>query len=344
MPRLLYGISPIGLGHATRSLAVIGSLKKAGVDVDVFSGGEAAEFLRDQGLEVADIVADTPPHISDGKMTGASLWYIRSWRGHRKTLPRTRKLFDSLHPDLVVCDEEFSGIVVARERGVRQVFIADELELGFARGALAGRIERRVYMWYRQLQDSVDFLVIPDEGVDQGNRRHVGPITRGSSNGRQETRERYGLPMEGQMVLLSLSGSGLGDYLIRPTLEALRVVATPGAFLVISGNRGPRISFPGVHDLGVTKDNQDLVASADLVVSSAGKSTIDEATASGTPIIAIPIKNHAEQERNAASLGYSYGDLQGLGSLIAKRLGKRKPPVISAGAERAASLILSMLN
>jgi len=342
MPKILYGISPIGLGHATRSLVVLRLLEKAGAAVRVFSGGEAVEFLRNQGLEVADIVSDTPPRVVDGRMTWASTWYLRSWLGHRNTLPKARKLFDAFGPDLVVCDEEFTGVSVAGERKLKRAFISDELELGFARGWLARKIEGRVYRWYRQLQDSVDLLIIPDLGVDAGNRRFVGPIAREASADPSETRTKHGLPSEGQMVLLSLSGSGLGDYLIPRTVDAMRDARMTGSFLVITGNRGKKVNSAGVHDLGVVDDNQNLVACADLVVSSAGKSTIDEAGAAGTPIVVVPIKNHAEQERNAAGLGYSPGDLDRLGQLIREKVGRRGAKVTSAGAEKASELILSL--
>ena len=342
MPKILYGISPIGLGHATRSLVVLGLLAKAGAAVKVFSGGEAVEFLRNQGLDVADIVADTPPRVADGKMTWASTWYLRSWLGHRKTLPRVRRLFDTFGPDLVVCDEEFAGVSVAGERQVKRVFISDELELGFARSWLARKIEGRVYRWYRQLQDSVDLLIIPDQGVDRGNRRFVGPMAREVGADSLQTRTKHDLPSEGQMVLLSLSGSGLGDYLIPRTVEAMRDARMMGSFLVITGNRGKKVSSVGVHDLGVVDDNQDLVACADVVVSSAGKSTIDEAGAAGTPIVVVPIKNHAEQERNAAALGYSPGDLDRLSQLIAEKIGRRGAKVTSGGAEKACELIMAL--
>jgi UDP-N-acetylglucosamine--N-acetylmuramyl-(pentapeptide) pyrophosphoryl-undecaprenol N-acetylglucosamine transferase len=343
MPKVLYGISPIGLGHATRSLVVLRLLVQAGAVVKVFSGGEAVEFLRGQGLEVADIVADTPPRVADGKMTRASLWYLRSWLGHRSTLPRAMKLFDALGPDIVVCDEEFTGMSVAAERKVKRVFISDELELGFAKSWLARRIEERVNRWYRHLQDSVDLLIIPDQGVDRGNRMFVGPITREADADPRSARMKHGLPPEGQMVLLSLSGSGLGSYMIPRTVSAMSEARMPGTFLVITGNRGEKINSAGVYDLGVVDDNQNLVACADLVVSSAGKSTIDEAGASGTPIIAVPIRNHAEQERNAAALGYSSDDLNRLGQLMAEKIGRRGAKVASAGAERASQLIMSLL-
>jgi len=79
------------------------------------------------------------------------------------------------------------------------------------------------------------------------------------------------------------------------------------------------------------------------VISAAGKSTIDEAASAGTPIVAIPIRNHAEQERNAAALGYVAGDEDRLGELIRDRIGKRGSPRGYGGAEEASRILLSML-
>ena len=125
--------------------------------------------------------------------------------------------------------------------------------------------------------------------------------------------------------------------------DAMAGAGLSGAALVVTGNRGPRIEGEGVYDLGVVPDNQNLVAAADLVVSTAGKSTIDEAAAAGTPIIVVPIRHHAEQERNAAALGFSYADREKLPGLMAARTGRRGPPREFRGEVDASRLILSLL-
>ena len=98
-----------------------------------------------------------------------------------------------------------------------------------------------------------------------------------------------------------------------------------------------------MRELGIVRDNQNLVAASDLVISTAGKSTIDESASSGTPIIAIPIRNHAEQERNAAELGFAFGDRDRLEELIPKLLGKRSEPAHYTGAQRTADYLASLL-
>ncbi len=329
------------MGHATRSLVVVRKLREAGEDVQLVSGGTAADFLRSQGEETLSLVDGAVPRVSGGEMKGALLWYVRSWLAYRRTLPRARRLLLEYAPDVVVGDEEFTTVSAAIEARKPAVMVSDELELGFARGWAARRFERRVEQWYQGLQEGVRLLVVPEKGEDAGNVRRVGPIVRGLTGGRDETRARFGLP-RGRMVLLCMSGSGIGDYLFRGTEEGVRSLDDPDAFLVVVGNRGARHSGYRVHDVGVVPDAQDLVAAADLVVSCAGKSTIDEAAAYGTPIVAIPIRNHAEQERNAASLGLRADDLGRLPSLVKEMVGRRSDPRPSEGAERAADLIRSV--
>jgi len=182
--------------------------------------------------------------------------------------------------------------VVAGRRGIKRVFITDELLLGFARTWLARKIEQRVERWYRRLQDSVDMLIVPEFGTDSGNRRFVGPIVRAQTQNCPEVRSKHKLP-EGTMVLFSMSGSGIGRDLALGVADSLKDAKLKGAFLVVTGNRGHSLSGEGIFDLGLVPDNQNLVACSDLVVSTAGKSTIDGAAAAGTPIVVIPIKHHA---------------------------------------------------
>ncbi len=343
MASILYGISPIGLGHATRSLGIVRSLLGNGLEVRLVSGGKAVEFLRGEGMTVDDVIVDSVPRVVDGEMKDAFLWYARSWLAYRKTKSATRLIFDTFNPDLVVGDEEFSTLSIALERTVPGIMISDELELGFARNWLTARLEKRVLRWYKGLQSQASMLIVPEDGVDENNIRHVGPIVRPLTKQREEVFKEYGLPPGKTMVLLSLSGSGLGKHLLEKTRSALLRLRDPEAFLVAIGNRGPKMAGDRLYDLGVVSDSQNLVAAADVVVSLAGKSTIDEATYYGTPVIAIPLKNHAEQERNAAALGFSAEDRDNIPALVAERVGRRRLAQTSDGVRKAVDLIKSAL-
>lgn len=340
MVRILYGVSPIGLGHATRGVAVAERLRNLGAEVLFASGGQAFEFLRSYGFETQDIISEPVPNVRNGEMKGALAWYFRYWRGFGKSKRRVERLLSGWRPDLVVGDEEFTTVSLALERGINHVMIADELELGFAKTWLAKMAEARVSDWYERLQQRVSLLIIPDEGVDTRNKRYVGPIVRSRSKSRDEVIKEFALPNNGRLILLALSGSGLGSHLLDGATQAMRSITN--SVLVVMGNRDRSVAGERVFDVGVVREGQDLIASVDLVISTAGKSTIDEAASFGTPIIVIPIKNHAEQERNASALGFGYEDLGRLGELVRAKMGRREVPRSFDGAERVSRIIAGL--
>ena len=342
MANILYGVSPIGLGHASRSAAIGLKLRERSLEPEFATGGPAVKFLESYGFRVHDVVREPVPAESGGEMKMAALWYLRYWLGYRSTGRRMAELLTKLSPKLVVGDEEFTSVSLAIQRGIPQAMISDELQLGFAKGAVARRVEARVSEWYSDLQRRVSSLLVPSFGTDNGNVHYMTPVTREVTKPREAVRAEHGLPLDSSVVLFSSSGSGIGRFLLDRSLQAFRKVCTHSEVFASTGVGAPR-GAGNVRELGTVRDNQNLIAAADLVISTAGKSTIDECVSSGTPIIAIPIKNHVEQERNAAELGFSFGDLDRLEELIPRLLGKRSAPALYAGAQRTADYLASLL-
>lgn len=341
MSRILYGVSAIGLGHATRAVAVGQRLVAGGAEVKFVSGGPPVECLRGYGFDAEDVVTGAVPWVRGGEMKNAAAWYFRAWQAVRKGKQAIKGVVAGWTPDFIVSDEEFSSASLALEMGTPHAMITDELELGFAKTWLARKVESRVSEWYVNLQRRVALLIIPDKGRDEGNRRYVGPIVRTRTRTKDEVLEEFGLPSRARLLLLALSGAGIGGFLLDKATRTLASI--PDSALVVMGNRGRKVTGERIFDVGVVREGQNLVAAADLVLSTAGKSTIDEAASFGTPIIAIPIGNHGEQERNAAVLGYRAGDIERLPELIASRIGKREAARSSGGAQAASRLILSAL-
>ena len=87
-----------------------------------------------------------------------------------------------------------------------------------------------------------------------------------------------------------------------------------------------------------------MIFAADLVVSLAGKSTIDESRHYGTPGIFIPIKGHFEQEENARELGYTHDDVLCLDKLISEKIEEKRNPQPFDGAKKTSDLIKKFLS
>ena len=112
----------------------------------------------------------------------------------------------------------------------------------------------------------------------------------------------------------------------------------------ISSHRKENESYMNI---GFVNNIHEYVYAADLVISLAGKSTIDESLVYGTPGIFIPIKNHFEQEARAKEMGFSYEDINKLDSIMEENLSGlhlKKEKKVSNGAASAAKLIAEYLN
>lgn len=273
----------------------------------------------------------------------SSLWYMRYWLSYRNSKKRFSQLLDTSKPALVVGDEEFSIVTAALDRGLPTLMITDELQLGFGRTNLSRRIESRVSIWYEGIQRRVDWLIVPEFGEDIKNLRYVGPIVRARTADREHTLMSLGLPTDRRLVLVSLSGSGVGRFLVKRVFRALETAGQRDAILVVAGGKDSTNRKGRLLEVGVLRDNQNLVAAVDLCISLAGKSTMDEALCFGTPIIAIPLKGHFEQEKNSQALGFTHEDLERLEELIPKHLGHRLPPRSYNGAMLTADLITNAL-
>ena len=109
---------------------------------------------------------------------------------------------------------------------------------------------------------------------------------------------------------------------------------------------GPAVNkkFENVKNLGFVDNLHELIFAADMIISLAGKSTIDEANAYGTPAIFIPIKGHFEQEDNAKEQGFEFEDINRLEELILEKLEAKRNQVNSDGAKVAAEIIQKLMN
>ncbi len=81
-----------------------------------------------------------------------------------------------------------------------------------------------------------------------------------------------------------------------------------------------------------------------MIISLAGKSTIDEAKAYGTPGIFIPIKGHFEQEDNAKTEGFVFEDINRLETLISEKLEQKRNKINISGAKLASEIIKKMIK
>ena len=190
------------------------------------------------------------------------------------------------------------------------------------------------------MMQACNYVIIPEAGDDRDNIRYVGPVVRQAGASRDALRRQFGFNKS--TILVSTGGTDAGRYLIEKAIEAHRRLhgRLDSELVIVSGRRScyPTLRIPD----RVCRQLHELVCAADLVISLAGRSTMDESIAYGTPGIFIPIKGHFEQEEGAARLGFKHEDIFRLESLIEEKLGRRNDVADAGGAEKAAKLISTL--
>ena len=341
--RALFSASAIGLGHAARAIAIADDLRRElSVEPFFLAGGPAIDLIASSGHDV-QVMEPTPPfEAEDGRLVRVGRWYRRYFAHYRRVRRWLREEVPWKDYDFVVCDGDAPTASVAKEYARPVVFIAHRLRQDFADSFAARVLEAIANHAYRRLAARMD-LVLALEEPDGGNVRHISPIARTPSRPREELREDFSFLKK--TVLITAGGSHLGGFLIEAATKAALGLERSDIQVVVS--TGPSLKLPPglpVFNYGFTANQHDLIAAADLVISLAGKGTIAQALSSGTPVIAIPIRGHEEQMRNAAALGYRHEDLSQLGSLIATTLSEARPAPAPTGNETAVRLISELLG
>lgn len=330
--------SPIGLGHATRDIAIAQLFDK--ISPKFVAGSGAAKLLSECGFAVSD--AYNPPSfdVQNGALQSSLKWLWSYYQYYKNCKKIAHEFVKSDYPRLVVSDEDFASLTVSQEKKIPSILITDILQTNFTKG-IGSLVEKKMNKSMRDIIQKCSVVIMPEFGQDQGNIKRVGPIVRSTMYTREELRAK--LSFTKKTITLSVGGTDAGGFLVQKTIEACSKLKDVELVLV----SGPSLKIDSknnIRDLGFVNNLHEIIYASDLVVSLAGKSTIDEAKAYGTPGIFIPIKNHFEQEGNAKHEGYSFQDIFRLESLIAEKLESKRTAFHTDGARKASQIIMQHLQ
>ncbi|HZS73529.1 MAG TPA: glycosyltransferase [Candidatus Nitrosotalea sp.] len=334
---LVFFSSPIGLGHATRDVAISQNLDNT--TKRFVSGGAASSLILQNGFDVDDLYNPPVFQIENGRLRNPLKWLFKYYSYYKECKAASLKILKTNHPRLVTSDEDFASLVVAQEMGIKTILVTDILKTNFARG-IGSIIERQMNRSMRGIIEKCDLVILPENGKDEGNIVRVGPIVRSTVQSREKLREKFAFNKK--TIVVSIGGTDLGRFLIEKVLEIHPKINQDFELVIISGPSF-HMSQTGIRNLGFVNNLHEVICAADLVVSLAGKSTIDESKHYGTPGIFIPIKGHFEQEENAIELGYTHDDVFCLDKLISEKIEEKRNPKPFDGAKKASDLIKKFL-
>jgi UDP-N-acetylglucosamine--N-acetylmuramyl-(pentapeptide) pyrophosphoryl-undecaprenol N-acetylglucosamine transferase len=334
---LVFFSSPIGLGHATRDVAISQNLDN--ISKRFVSGGAASSLILQNGSEVDDLYNPPTFQVEDGKLRQPLKWLFKYYSYYKECKTASSKILKTYNPRLVTSDEDFASLVVAQEMGIKTILVTDILKTNFARG-IGSIIERQMNKSMKNIIEKCDLVILPENGKNEDNLVRVGPIVRETSQSREQLRKKFAFNKK--TIVVSIGGTDLGRFLIEKIFD-IRSKINPDFELVIVSGPSFKMDRLDIRNLGFVNNLHEVIFAADLVISLAGKSTIDESKHYGTPGIFIPIKGHFEQEENAIELGYTHDDVFCLDKLISEKIEEKRNPQPFDGAKKASDLIKKFL-
>ena len=330
--------SPIGLGHVTRDIAIVNNFEN--IPINFVTGSGAAKILKNLDFKVQDVYNPPSFIIENGTLKNSAKWLWNYYQYYKDCKKISHKILQEDKPNLVISDEDFASLTVAQKMKIPTVLVTDVLETHFTKG-LVSFIEKKMNKSMLGIIKKCDIVILPENGNDQDNIKRVGPIVRQTNFSREELRKKFSF--EKKTIVISIGGTDAGLFLIEKALESISKINQDIEVVLVLG---PAISrkFENVRNLGFVDNLHELIFAADVLISLAGKSTIDEANAYGTPAIFIPIKGHFEQEDNALEEGFVFDDINRLDELILEKLEEKRNQVNTDGAKNASNIIRKLMN
>ena len=330
--------SPIGLGHVTRDIAIENNFQN--ITTNFVTGGGAAKILKNLHLQVQDVYNPPLFIIENGTLKNPTKWLWNYYQYYRDCKNISKKILQKENPNLVISDEDFASLTIAQEMKIPTVLITDVLETHFTKG-IASFIERKMNKSMQEIIKKCDVVIFPENGKDEDNIKRVGPIVRQTNYTREELRKKFSFVKK--TIIISIGGTNAGIFLIEKAVDVISKINQDIEVVLVSG---PAVTkeFENVRNLGFVNNLHELIFASDVVISLAGKSTIDEANAYGTPGIFIPIKGHFEQEDNAREQGFDFEDINRLKELILEKLEVKRNQINTDGAKVASKIIQKIID
>ena len=329
--RLYVAVCGLGLGHASRCLALAEEARRRGVDV-AFSTyvGEASALLKSRGFEVYE--APSMSYLLNGEGdVDFKLTLARGPLEVRKLAVHAAlevKYMERAKPDVVVSDSRLSAVAAARLLGIPSALIINQLKLIIPRRRPLRRASRAVKAMVERLGCELlgkawgwtsrilvpDFpppLTISKENLHvperlRGKVRLVGPMLDEEARRRVDKEEaKQALGVKGRLVLASIGGLREEKaQLLRAVVacfkeaEGLQVVASAS----LPQRPGLLLSRRGLKVYGWLPQHRAYLRAADILITHGGHTSIAEALCTATPMVIAPLKGHTERLGNARSM------------------------------------------
>ncbi len=306
----------VGIGHASRDLALAELLIERGHNITFASYGSGLQYYKKNNYQVYSL----PPmnfEAEDGKID------VDESLKQSKDIPFTfiksmyndAKIIKEINPDLIIADSDYSAPITAKLLNVPCFIITNDLTFGFSNSSDATvtiYFEKTVSKIITTITRGCKSILIPDipgtvEIPEQlrDKSTFIGPLIHEQVNEvlpKKDLRAKYGFDDDEKIILVTIGGSDFGEILIKNIIEISSQINADKIIIFTGLEVDPDKFSNNLNDKIVIKEfTYNLVnwmQLSDLVIALAGHTTAMELLSIKKPNILIPLENHVEQERN----------------------------------------------
>lgn len=279
--KIIYYVTDHGLGHATRTVAIIKEFKKRNVDI-VLRSDDQLEFFKKSLSDIKIIHGPTdfmPIMQKNNSMRFSTIKTKKnliSWIHNLPTIiAHESQILKKIQPDLVISDTSFMPILVAKFLKIPSVLIANFVW----HEVLTLPQYLKSYLFDSYSQSNLIIKLPFGSKMNFKNKHNLGLIARYPTLSKTATRKILGIKKSEKLILISLPKFSKSSFQIPSNVKILNI---------------SDYSNIKNHKFDFLINGQNLVNAADVVICKCGFGFISECLTSGTPFYYIVDKKHKE--------------------------------------------------
>lgn len=279
--KILYYVTDHGLGHASRTVAIIRELEKKKVKITIRSN-DPFEFLKKSlpGIKIIPGQTDFQPimckkngMLFDESRTKTNL---SNWIKIMPTLIKKESIIiKKIQPDVIISDISFMSILAASKNKIKSVLVSSFV------WNESLKIPNNLRVYIKNSYKNADAILHLPLGtpVNFQNIHKMGIVARHSTYSRKQIRKLLGIKPNEKLVLISLTGKKKIQLKYSENIKILDV------------SDYSTIKKSGMKNL---TEGQNLITAADLVICKCGYGFVSECLTSKTKFFYILEPKHKE--------------------------------------------------
>ena len=314
--RILITSFGVGIGHASRDLALARKLRQAGHEVIFASFGSGYNYLKMNRQETYDMPTmnfqadEGEINIKDTVKESKDIPYV-----FIKTMYKEARIIRQIKPDVIIADSTYTSPITAKFLNIPCFIITNDLTFGFSDSTESMSIkyfEKSIRKFIKEITRGCKKILIPDIAGTvelpsklEGKTEYIGPLLHKNPDeieSKTTLRKKYNFNDDDVIILLTVGGSEFGEVLIKNICGISKDINCD-RIIIFTGLEIKTEDF-NINDTDkiIIKDFTpylvDWMQISDLTIALAGHTTSMELISIKKPNILIPLKNHVEQQKN----------------------------------------------